>query len=395
MSAERKNSASRYFTDLRIISCLIAASWPAARDLVEPGAQAGLVEEHVQTIRSQIGAARTTGRSREIIFYDRLPADAAVTASLLATADRLVCCGDPEILTQALRPMVGATPFVRSWLKQYTAGQGYCSQALRTAIKLEQRHHLRIQDVRDAASDHQSRPVSFDTRHIPQFLLDEWHERFLAHISGAPPRHLRRAAAALLATSCLGGTLREASASLDMPPSAGTYALNSVRHHLDHDTYNRFTAAVKDLEVLLNTTTPLTDFGHRREALIDWSIPPADWAELIDGLAGKTHSQREIDTWTHWGEGKRALSSVWIWTAVTGGDHVYAPLLEPEPGAPRWTGGPTHYIHTRWRFISDSPRGHYGPLRERLDRYASQLATAIDEGTFTIPEPHTDHGRTR
>jgi len=35
-------------------------------------------------------------------------------------------------------------------------------------------------------------------------------------------------------------------------------------------------------------------------------------------------------------------------------------------------------------------RPRYGPLRERLDRYASQPATAIDDGTFAIPGPHTD-----
>jgi hypothetical protein len=34
---------------------------------------------------------------------------------------------------------------------------------------------------------------------------------------------------------------------------------------------------------------------------------------------------------------------------------------------------------------SASLRGHYGPLRERRDRYACQLAAAIEDGTFPTP----------
>jgi hypothetical protein len=69
---------ARYFVDLRILACLIAACWPAARDLVNKPAQARLLDHHVRHTRRDIRAIRDSGRTvRELAFYDTPPLEAA------------------------------------------------------------------------------------------------------------------------------------------------------------------------------------------------------------------------------------------------------------------------------------------------------------------------------
>lgn len=179
-------------------------------------------------------------------------------------------------------------------LKQFTTHAGYCSPDLHTVVRNELRAHVRVR----GANENTPASQVFGPRHIPPLLLDEWHERHLAHIVGAQPRHIRRAAAAMLAANCVGSTIREASIALDMAASTGSYSRRTVRQHPDRNAYNAFLDAVKELEKMLIGATTLTDFGHRRHVLEDWSISPDDWKALIDGLEGRTHSQREVDNHT-------------------------------------------------------------------------------------------------
>jgi hypothetical protein len=129
---------ARFFTDLRILACLITASWPAARDLAASQAQANLLSRHVRDTRREIDTIRRSGRVvRELALYDRPPLHADACAALLALAAAITASPDPDTAGQLLRPMVAAVPHARLWARQFLAGDGYCSPGLQTALGRE------------------------------------------------------------------------------------------------------------------------------------------------------------------------------------------------------------------------------------------------------------------
>jgi hypothetical protein len=138
----------------------------------------------------------------------------------------------------------------------------------------------------------------------------------------------------------------------------------------------RFDAAIDALAGELDTDATRTDYGRRRYALRAWAISPRRWCQLITGLPASCHEL------TDWGDGKRLLASVWVWSRITGGEHLFAPAMRPDISAPRnqRPGGPdlVLYVNVRWPGIARGTKGHYIPLRQRLDAYADQLAASID-----------------
>lgn len=51
-TADQPATAAQYAMDLRVISCLAVASWPAARHLALTAAHAELVDDHVHDVRA-------------------------------------------------------------------------------------------------------------------------------------------------------------------------------------------------------------------------------------------------------------------------------------------------------------------------------------------------------
>jgi transposase len=127
---------------------------------------------------------------------------------------------------------------------------------------------------------------------------------------------------------------------------------------------------------MLDTAVARTDYGSRRQALRNYVISPAEWSQLTAGFPA--HSESHGD----WGERKRMLASVWVWTHVTGCEHLFAPAVMADPAAPRSqrSGGRDrlNYIDLRWPHLATRTRGHYSELRLRLSDYAGQLAADID-----------------
>lgn len=383
-------AASRqYLVDLRILACLITASWPAARDLVEPPHRVALLDRHVRRQRCQMSDIRGSGRAvRELSFYDTPPLDAATGAVLLATADRIATTGDLDVVRDLLRPIVAQAPGgMPNWTKQFLAGDGYCSPGLQAALGLEigNTHVIkRIGIQPPVIVSPPPRPVRFGVDHIPQHLLAEWYEQYFARFTiHVKPRLLRRAAAARLAQICVGGHPADAGRQLGLPRAASVNALTVVRDHLPSRARHAFEAGIEALADQLNTASMRANYGNRRHALAAWSLSTRDWAVMTGDLQQRPEyskaSRWPSSPYLDWGERKRILASTWVWVRITEGEHLFAPAIRPHLDQTRSTQKVDRTIFTRWRFISaEHPQGHWAELRERLDTYADQLTTQID-----------------
>ena len=166
----------QYVNDLRILACLIIASWPAARDLARSW-QAELISQHAAAVRRQIEATRGTRRPDwQISFYDTPPA-------------------------------------LHRWVKWFLAGDGYCSPAFRAAAgpAVGARHVIQQTTARSSPRDLHPPPrpdARYTIAHIPAYLPAGWYGQHLARFAGlAPQQMLRRAAAIHLARTCTPGQL--------------------------------------------------------------------------------------------------------------------------------------------------------------------------------------------
>lgn len=118
--------------------------------------------------------------------------------------------------------------------------------------------------------------------------------------------------------------------------------------------------------------TPLTNYLRRRHALQDWCIGEDAWAEIIARLPPSPGPQQP-----DLGDRKRQAASVYVWTRVTSGEHIFAPrpIETAQPPDP-W------YHQSRWTNVLkllDSGRGtHYPSLKAELDALAASLAQTID-----------------
>ena len=379
VSVEQGTTPARYFVDLRILCCLLQASWPAGRDLTAQLTPVEPVDEHVQMIRQRIEAARSSGRNvHEIRLYDRPPPDAIASAILLAMADRILS-DSPTTARQILRQVFRAAPFTRKWTRTFLTGDGYCSPGLQAVAGIEAgaQHVIRRAGLQVQRAASAPRPVGFSLTHVPQYLPAEWyHDHFGAFVD-IPERFLRRAVCVLLVRISAGGSLRRAGPLLGLPWGTSRYAVMTVARELgDQSRRGAFDTALNALCQTLSAATKLIDYRRRREALAGWSITPQQWHSMTVDLIGKPVNGRPACQ-TDWGDRKRLLASVWVWTQVTQGEPYFAPHLRPDPRQPKPGGDLSVYIHSRWRLIT-AGYGHYAELRRRLDAHANSLAKQVD-----------------
>ena len=97
LSGGQPATAAEYFLDLRILACLITASWPAARCHALHPDHADLLDHHTAELTGQIRrTAATRTQHHPNLLHDKPPADPATCAALLALAARLLTAEDPR-----------------------------------------------------------------------------------------------------------------------------------------------------------------------------------------------------------------------------------------------------------------------------------------------------------
>jgi hypothetical protein len=375
---------AQYFTDLRILSCLITGAWPAARDLAAPW-QASLISPHADAARRRArAAAEGRAQHRQIAYCDIMPLEADAYAALLTLAADVLACTSPRSLSQAVGHLAGQpVPAFRRWARWFLAGDGYCSPALRAAVGPAVGARHVIKEATSGANPSRLRPPPraesrYSIAHVPAYLPAAWHEEHLAPLAGlAPEQLLRRAAAICLARTCTAARYPRLGELLGIPPGSAKSTVKTVHRRLEAaGQETAFEAAVDTLANMLDTATVRTDYGSRRHALRGWVISPGQWRQLTAGLPA--HREARAD----WGERKRMLASVWVWTRVTGGEHLFVPAVMADFAAPpsQQPGGRGRltYIDLRWPHLATGTRGHYSELRQRLNDYADELAANID-----------------
>jgi hypothetical protein len=360
--------ASEYFTDLRLIAALISTSWPQGRHLVS-AESAGKIAAHVHD------EAHGAPPDRRIL--DRLPRDPHACAALLSAAHLLLGEEDLEgALSQFARPASSSRPSTTPWARIVARHEDTCSGRLRAAAEPMTCNFRKIGGCRGTRA-----PLRDDYRpeHIAAFLQPDWYQRHLARFSGMAPKIVRRAAAVRLVQWAMGGSQGDAATYLGINPGQVQFkAASGTRlwaqasfHPADLDT------ALRELAAELRTPRqPLIDYLRRRQALQEWALDISTWEILVSELPPIPGPVRPIV-----GDRKRQDASIFVWTQVTCGEHLFAPR-------PLEAGQPSH-IQREWaqrrsatwfQLSRPDPLRHYADLRKALTQYARQLARDIDAG---------------
>jgi hypothetical protein len=377
---------AQYFVDLRILACLITVSWPAAHHLVNDHHQADRIDAHATATRHRVEQIRRDAPlARDHALYDTPPADVAACAALLALADSITHASSPDHAHDLLDPLLRTVPEThRSWIKQFLRGEGMSSPGMRTTLgPAVGAAHIAIGRWARNRSIPTPRSVRFDLRHIPQRIPTTWLDSYFAAFTDLPPRPLHHVIAAHLARMVLGGKntdagLVDAVVPLGMARTTTASAITTIADRLASSVRrSAFAQAIDALADHLEAQPTPTDYGKRRTVLADWSIPPADWARLADGLPPAVQTRARNWLPLAWDDPKRLLATVWIWYQATSGDLVYNPHMDRNRNAKGRRGPATRFINKNWQRLVDHA-DHFGQLRDRVDPYLDQITTMID-----------------
>jgi len=207
--ATHTGQAAGFFTDLRLVSNLLTASWPHGLDLA--GADlAGQVTAHTRTRRV---IEEDVSRRRA---FDAPPRDAVACAGLLQAPQTVLAHDDlPAALATLAENALEGRPSRTFWARSIARYGPTCSERLRLAAEPLTRTFRKIGGPQGTRAPLHS---DYQPEHIAAFLETAWYDRHLAHLSGAAPKLLRRTAAVRLVQWARGGSLGDAAGYLGINP---------------------------------------------------------------------------------------------------------------------------------------------------------------------------------
>jgi hypothetical protein len=115
---------------------------------------------------------------------------------------------------------------------------------------------------------------------------------------------------------------------------------------------------------------PRTDYQALRRALTGWSMSQADWQAIVARLT----SEPALGKPAIYDDRKRRIASVLVWTDITQGEHIFAPLVleEKQHGRSDLCLAATAILHRT------APRN--ARLRSALSDYGQRLTASITSG---------------
>jgi TniQ len=373
-SPTRTTDASEYFTDLRLATALINATWPHGRDLLDADT-AERIDANSRKLHDGPG-----GRRNQQV-HDMPPRDPIACGALLMTADRLLSRDDlPDLISDLTRAAFGSPSSRTPWAVLYDRHKSDCSERLRQVAEPVTRTFPQVSGRRGTRGPLRS---GYQPEHIPAFLEPEWHERYLASCAGSAVKSVRRAAAVRLVQWVMGGTYDDAAQFLGITPVQTHLLSTRETRHSARAGCNplQFDRALRALaSELQSTRQPLIDYRRRRQALHEWVLSIDAWNALVRELPPTRFQTRTLT-----GDRKRQDASVFIWTLVTRGEHLFAPrpleAAQPTEIQQRWAA---RRYATWFQFSRPDPLRHYADLRRLLTNYAQRLARDIDSGAVQI-----------
>ena len=357
--------AARYFTDLRVITALLCASWPLAHDLVT-SFMTGAAGEHVH---------RLGGTLRRL---DTPPADPVAAAGLLTAATAIRDSGDlQDALARHLQAAWTGRPSRSPWAQLLDRHRSSCSEELLQAAEPVIRAYRRT-GRHPHGTRAPARTGGYRPEHIPALLEQRWYQQHLAPLGCQEVISMRRAGSVLLVQWAAGGSMGDAADFLGIRLTRQQHSPGpSLSRWLRQRGSADFTAALHDLARELDATPGLIDYHHRRQALQGWCLDPGTWRDITDRLPPVPGPvQPTLD------DRKRQEASAFAWAHITQGELRFAPRPieagQPEPVRRTWIArrGATWFQLTR-----PDPLSHYAELRKLLIQHAEHLASNIDAGT--------------
>ncbi|MFC9629059.1 TniQ family protein [Streptomyces mirabilis] len=373
-------SPAHYFNDLRSACHLLRTSWPNSRHLL--GSQ-----ELVSSLEAGAGDSDgSLSRSKFVRTASDMPLLAARPhAALLMAADRLLRPDAPDTFAGHLRTLINdndCRPSKVGWTRAFLDNRPECSEGFLQAVSSVVHSYARGTLARNLKEPvHATR---FRPEHIPQFLEEDWYQRYFAHMEGIAAVHLRRTVALRLCQSASGGSIQKASdrMSLFLSSPAIKDRLADSPKRVHRWARNRpdpleFESAIQDLATELDARSDLINYEQRRKALMEWCIGPQPWemicARIVVPGGGFTPGGGFP---TDLSDRKRNIASVILWTLVTQGEHVFAPTPICDQQDPK--------TQKKWRMSVDAV---WARIQHRTQRPTDdQLITALkDYAAYLIP----------
>ncbi|MBZ3901458.1 TniQ family protein [Streptomyces griseiscabiei] len=376
------HTGSGYFADLITVAQLIKLSWPTSQELAPlPSLMSSALDAHVEGIRREL-ANTEPGRARNREMAGP-PSQALPCAALLLQADQLRSVDGPAELHDAMQTLADRAFHLdrnrfRSLFKNASLSEPF-ARALapqRGGFLASPRSPRAIGRLRVP-----SRESEFSASHVPQLIPLAWYHRhfqgFTAQLT-VPSRDnidfVRRAASLKLVEMVFGGTVANCAQFLGMPAGVAQSSLRQLRRRCPDAAWARFQEAVEEIAHEMEQAPTRTDFARRRHRLARWEIPSDHWLELTHDL------RRQLKEPRH-----RKVGSVIVWTRATEGDHLFSPLIRADGTGARLPDATATV--SQLDDYSAARRGGRSVLRDRLERYAGQIADRCD---LEAPFSHVD-----
>lgn len=361
-----------YFTDLRLIMALINSAWPHTSTLIH-AELVNYVDAYIQSeTKTRNGPLGSPQRYR--ILSDP-PREARTCAALMQAADALLLSDDlPESLPRFI-DSPSAERFPRkAWANVFEKHRDSCSEKLRAAATpaAHRYRRVRMNGPRAPLRD------DYQPQHIPAYLEQKWFDSHFGHITGIHIRALRRTAAVQLVQWVNGGSMGDAAQFLGINHAGVQYApITDLRYWAGtRRKLAEFETALHELAAELRTSSvPPIDYRRRRAVLRDWVLPPETWRRISNELPPNRGGAPIMD------DRKRQVASVFVWTHVTQGEHLFAPRpLEREQPPDTQRIWALRRNTTWFQMTRRDAYPHFADLRKALAECAAQLALSIDNG---------------
>lgn len=364
---------SGYFADLITVAQLIKLSWPASQELVPLSSlMSSTLDAHIEGIRRESAETEPGGsQDREM---GGPPSQALPCAALLLQADQLRSVDGPAELRDAMQTLADHAfqryPNRFRRLFKHESPSEPLARALapqRGGFHASQRSPRAIGTLRVP-----SRPSEFSASHVPQLIPLAWYDRhfqgFAAQLTVSSRDNIdfvRRAASLKLVEMVSGGTVARCAQFLSMPRGVAQSSLRQLRRRCPDVGWARFQEAVEEIAHEVDQAPTRTDFARRRHRLAHWEIPSDHWLDLTHDLRRQLREPRH-----------RKVGSVIVWTRATEGDHLFSPLIRADGTGARLPDATA--IVAQLDTYSAARRGGRSVLRDRLERYAVQIAARCD-----------------